>query len=370
MKKFAKIAAIGAAAALTLAGCGTAPDETPSKSPEATSTDSAEPTPTDKVDFLGCMVSDFGGFDDKSFNETSYNGLKRAETELGITMKVAESTDASDYPVNINAMVQEGCDIIVNVGFGLADDTLDAAIKNPDTNFALVDSGVSEPQDNVKALLFNTQEAAFLAGYVAAGVTKTGTVATFGGMAFPSVTIFMDGFVDGVAAYNEANGTDVKAIGWDKETQKGSMTETFDEIGAGKTMSEDLINQGADIIMPVAGPVGAGALAAASEKEGIYVIGVDSDFFVEHPQYQDYVLTSVMKAMDLAVFETVQSAMKGEFSAETYVGTLANGGVALAEFHNLDSLVSDDVKKDVEDLKAKIISGELVIESPSATEVN
>ena len=377
MKKFAKIAAIGAAAALTLAGCGTAPDETPSKTPEASSTDSAEPTPTDTVDFLGCMVSDFGGFDDLSFNETSFNGLKRAETELGIQMKVAESVDAGQYTTNVDSMVQEGCDLIFNVGFNLADATLEAAKANTDQNFGLIDSGLSDPVtfepivlENVKPILFNTQEAAFLAGYVAAAATKTGTVATFGGQPYPSVTIFMDGFVDGVAAYNEAKGTDVKVVGWDKAAQKGSMTETFDEVGAGKTMAEDLINQGADIIMPVAGPVGTGALAAASEKEGIYVIGVDSDWSIEHAQYKDVILTSVMKALDLAVFETTQAALDGKFDSTPYVGTIANGGVTLASFDNFTGEVPADLDAEVEALRAKIVSGELKVESPSATAVN
>lgn len=377
MKKFAKIAAIGAAAALTLAGCGTAPDETPSKSPEETSTDTAEPTPTDKVDFLGCMVSDFGGFDDNSFNETSFSGLERAEAELGIKMANAQSTDAGQYTSNVDSMIQEGCDLIFNVGFNLNDATFEAATANPDQNFGLIDAAVSNPEtfepvvmDNVKPILFNTQEAAYLAGYVAAGMTKTGTVATFGGQPYPSVTIFMDGFVDGVAAYNEAKGTDVKVVGWDKAAQKGSMTETFDEIGAGKTMAEDLINQGADIIMPVAGPVGEGAMAAAKEKGGVLIIGVDTDAFDKYDQYQDILLTSVVKAMDTAVFDTIKGAVDGSFDPTAYVGTLENEGVDIADFHNLAGEVPEELKTEVEALRAKIVSGELKVESPSATAVN
>lgn len=378
MKKFAKIAAIGAAAALTLAGCGTAPDETPSKSPETSSTDSAEPTtPEEEVDFLGCMVSDFGGFDDNSFNETSFNGLKRAVSELGIQEANAQSTDAGQYTTNVDSMIQEGCDLIFNVGFNLADTTLEAAKANTDQNFGLIDSGLSDPEtfepivlDNVKPILFNTQEAAYLAGYVAAGMTKTGTVGTFGGQPYPSVTIFMDGFVDGVAAYNEAKGKDVKVIGWDKAAQKGSMTETFDELGAGKTMAADMINQGADIIMPVAGPVGEGAMAAAKEKGDVLIIGVDTDAFDKYDQYQDILLTSVVKAMDTAVFDTIKGAVDGSFDASAYVGTLENEGVDIADFHNLAGEVPDDLKAEVEALRAKIVSGELKVDSPSATAVN
>lgn len=370
MKKFAQIAALAAATALTLAACGTPTDTpAPSDSPDATST--AEPTtPAEEVDFKGCMVSDFGGFDDSSFNETSRNGLARAASELGIEEKDAESTDAGEYTGNVDAMIQEGCDIIFNVGFNLADVTQEAGEANPDQHFGLIDSGLAEPLDNVKPILFNTHEAAYLAGYVAAGVTETGTVATFGGQPYPSVTIFMDGFVDGVTKYNEDKGTDVNVIGWDKETQKGSMTESFDEIGTGKTLAEDLINQGADVIMPVAGPVGEGALAAASEAAGdVYVVGVDSDFFDSYEQYQDLILTSVLKAMDVAVFDTIESSLSGTFDATTYVGTLENGGVGIADFHNLSSAVSDELKAEVEALREQIVSGDLVIESPSATPV-
>lgn len=370
MKKFAQIAALGAAAALTLAACGT-PADAPAESTSPDTTASADPTtPTEDVDFKGCMVSDFGGFDDSSFNETSRNGLANAAKELGIEEKDAESTDAGEYVGNVDAMIQEGCDIIFNVGFNLADVTQAAGEANPDQHFGLIDSGLAEPLDNVKPILFNTHEAAYLAGYVAAGVTETGTVATFGGQPYPSVTIFMDGFVDGVAKYNEDKGTDVKVIGWDKEAQKGSMTETFDEIGAGKTLTEDLINQGADIIMPVAGPVGEGALAAADATEGVYVIGVDSDFFDAYEQYQDIILTSVLKAMDVAVFDTIDAALNGEFDAEAYVGTIENEGVGIADFHNLADKVSDELKAEVEALRAQIVSGDLVVESPSATPVN
>ena len=257
MKKFAQIAAIGAAAALTLAACGT-PTDTPAPSTSSDTNTSAEPTtPTEEVDFKGCMVSDFGGFDDSSFNETSRNGLTRAVTELGIEEKDAESTDAGEYTGNVDAMIQEGCNIIFNVGFNLADVTLEAGKANPDQYFGLIDSALADPATFEPVELDN--------------VTKTGTVATFGGQPYPSVTIFMDGFVDGVAKYNKDKGEDVKVIGWDKAAQKGSMTESFDEIGTGKTLAEDLINQGADIIMPVAGPVGEGALAAAEAAGDVYI---------------------------------------------------------------------------------------------------
>lgn len=370
MKKFASVAALTTAAALVLTACGDAPETENTTSP--TNDPSATQTTDDAsaVDFLGCMVSDFGGFDDNSFNETSFSGLERAKAELGIQVASAQSTDAGQYTTNVDSMVQQGCDLIFNVGFNLADATVESATANPEQHYALIDSGTPEQMDNVKPLLYNTHEAAFLAGYVAAGTTKTGTVATFGGQPYPSVTIFMDGFVDGVAKYNEDKGTDVKVLGWDKEAQSGSMTETFDEIPKGKELTEQLISQGADIIMPVAGPVGEGAMAAAIEHEGVYVIGVDTDAFDKYTQYQDILLTSVLKAMDLSVFETVRSAKDGTWDPTPYVGTLENGGVGIASYHNLEDAVSAEVREEVENLRAEIIAGNLKVESPSATKVD
>ncbi|WP_435299583.1 BMP family lipoprotein [Timonella sp. A28] len=368
MKKFVKIAALSAAAALTLAACGDAPEKTESSAPNT----SAEGT----SEFKGCMVSDFGGFDDNSFNETSFSGLERAQAELGIKIADAESKDASEYTTNVDTMVQAGCSLIFNVGFNLADATLQSAQSNTDQHFALIDSALADPTtfepitlQNVKPILFNTHEAAYLAGYVAAGVSKSGTVATFGGQPYPSVTIFMDGFVDGVEKYNTENDAKVKVLGWDKEKQTGSFSETFDEIGKGKELTEQFISQGADIIMPVAGPVGEGAMAAASGHDDVYIIGVDTDAYLKYEQYRDIILTSVLKGMDTAVFDTIKAAKEDSWDATPYVGTLENGGVGIAEFHNLDSKVSEDIKVKVEDIKTQIVSGELKVESKSATVV-
>lgn len=374
MKKFVSTAALTAAVALTLAACGEAPDDS-KESPSSTETSTGETTDT-AADFKGCMVSDFGGFDDNSFNETSFAGLERAASELGIEMAKAESTDAGEYTSNVDSMVQAGCSLIFNVGFNLNDATFASASDNPEQHYALIDAALSDPNtfetvnfDNVKPILFNTQEAAFLAGYVAAGVTTTGTVATFGGQPYPSVTIFMDGFVDGVAKFNEDNGKSIKVLGWDKEKQTGSFTETFDEIGKGKELTEQFISQGADIIMPVAGPVGEGAMAAAKEHKDTYIIGVDTDAFAKYEQYQDILLTSVVKTLDTAVFDTIKATKDGDWDATPYVGTLENGGVGIAEFHNLDAKVPAEVKTKVEELKAQIIAGDLKVESPSATAV-
>lgn len=373
MKKMAKAAAFGAAAALLLAACGDAPgeDTTTTTTAEDEGTETTEAPPAESIDFKGCMVSDAGGFDDNSFNESGILGLQRAASELGIETAQAESTDPGQYAGNLEAMVQAGCDLIIPVGYLLADDTATAADANPDAHFALIDSGVDPARDNVKPLLFNTHEAAFLAGYLAAGVTETGTVATYGGMNIPSVTIFMDGFVDGVAKYNEDNGTDVDVLGWDKDAQDGSFAETFEETGVGTSLTEGFIAQGADIILPVAGPVGEGSLSAASQHDGVKVIWVDSDGFEQEnlAQYHGLILTSVMKEIGQSVFDVVEATADGSFSADPYVGTLENGGVGLAPYHDLESVVPAELQTAIESLKDQIVSGELVVESPSATPI-
>jgi basic membrane protein A len=355
VKKIIRVAALSGAVALALAACGSAPEESDDTAGSGGS-----------ADFKACMVSDSGGFEDKSFNQSGGEGLDRAESELGIEAVKVESTAETDFTPNVDSLVQQDCNLIIGVGFLLADALTTAAEANPDIEFALIDSGFNaEGLENAKPLLFNTQEAAYLAGYVAAGTSATGTVATFGGIQLPSVSIFMDGFADGVAKYNEDNGADVKVLGWDKEAQTGSFTGDFENQTNGQNIAKGFIDQGADVIMPVAGPVGLGAAAAAQEAGDVSIVGVDADWFETSPDYSGIVLTSVMKEIGQAVFDTVQEASEGSFTSDPYVGTLENEGIGIAPFHDFDSVVTDDVKTAVEDLKAQIISGDLVVESPS-----
>jgi basic membrane protein A len=363
-------AALLGAAALVLAACGAAPED------EAAST--TEPTSggAEQVDFKACMVSDEGGFDDQSFNQSGAEGLARAEDELGVTTNLVESAGAADYAPNIDALLQDDCGIIFTVGFAMGSATVEAALANPDQSFAIVDDtpdgdpatpdSFEPPPDNVKPLVYDTAQASFLAGYLAAGMTKTGTVATYGGRPFPTVTIFMDGFVDGVAKYNEDNGTSVAVLGWDKATQNGSFTGDFTDEAKGKQTTANFISQGADIILPVAGPVGKGTLAAAREADGVSVIWVDSDGYNTVPEFGDLILTSVLKQIGGATFATTEETLNGEFDPAQYIGTLENEGVGLAPFHDFEDQVPDELKAAIEDLQQQIIDGTLVVESASS----
>ncbi|WP_054952142.1 BMP family lipoprotein [Flaviflexus massiliensis] len=401
MKKSTSFMALTGVAALVLAGCAddaadektdseTSVEQTESEDTDSDDTES-EDTDTegedegtdegdatrdysaiDASDYTGCLVSDAGGWDDKSFNESAFNGLNDAADSMGVNTSTAESSSESDFDPNVRAMVDEGCDIVIGVGFMLGEAVGNAADANPDVAFALVDSTFTDNEgnpvdrDNARALIFNTAEAAYLAGYVAAGSTQTGIVATFGGQPIPSVQIFMDGFVDGVAAYNEAHGANVEVLGWDKESQSGSFANSFDDQAQGQQLANGFINQGADIIMPVAGPVGLGAAAAAQSAGDVYIIGVDSDWYESAPEFSSIILTSVVKDIDVSVLDSIADVAEGKFSNEPFVGTLENGGVRLAPFHDLEDQVPAEVVSEVETLREQIISGELVVETPNA----
>jgi basic membrane protein A len=351
----AGVASLGAAA-LLLTGCGPAPE---AGSPTATASD-----------YSGCIVSDSGGFDDQSFNQSSYEGLKKAEKDLGIKVQQVESKTNNDFEPNLRAMVSAGCDLTVTVGFLLGDATKKQAEANPDSHFAIIDFGYEKPIANVKPIIYDTAQAAFLAGYLAAGTTKTGTVATFGGIKLPTVTIFMDGYADGSKYYNEQKGKDVKLLGWNKEAQDGSFTGDFEKQDVGKQLTQNFLDQGADIVMPVAGPVGKGAGSALKEAKAagkdVKLIWVDSDGYLTAPDYKDIMLSSVMKTMGDAVEAVVKDDKEGKFSNTPYVGTLANEGVQLAPFHDLDSQVPAELKTELEQIKKDIIDGKLKVESAAS----
>lgn len=372
MKRRLMMSVVAATAALSLAACGSAPDDTPATEGAAPTTEAAEEEtedavepPAEAVDFKGCMVSDAGGWDDQSFNQTSHDGLVRAAAELGIETADIESNSDDEFGPNVDAMVQQGCDQIIGVGFLLADAAQAAADANPDLQFALVDSGFAEGTENGKALVFNTAEAGYLAGYLAAGMTETGKVATFGGLLIPSVNIFMDGFYDGVAKYNEEKGTNVELLGWDKNSpETGANSGGFEDANQGQILTEGFIAQGADIIMPVAGPVGLGAAAAARDA-GAKIIWVDTDGYYS-TEYGDIILTSVVKKMDEAVFESLKEGVEGTFSSEPYIGTLENEGVDIAPFHDFEDAVPDELKAEIDALREAIIAGEIVVETQHA----
>jgi len=333
--------------------------ETVKQTPTGIATNTLVPTAThetEPVNFLACQVTDVGGIDDKSFNATAWKGMEDAVADFGIEAKYLESQQQTDYEANINAFLEEGCDLIMSVGFLLGDATAAAAGANPDQMFGIVDVNWLA-SDNLYGSGFAINEATFLAGYLAAGMTETGIVATYGAINIPPVTIFLDGFVLGVDYYNEVHGTAVQTLGWDVAAQDGLFAGNFESTDDGRTMGESLLDEGADIIMPVAGPVGAGAIAVLEERGSGMIVGIDNDWSLVYANQAGIVLASAMKNTDKYVYETIAAVQDGTFAGGNYLGTLENGGVGLA-YGGVD--VPADLMAEVDALIPQIIAGEIV----------
>lgn len=360
MKKSLIIPSALGAIALALGGCATPPPTTTAAATPGASSVAA-------VDYTACMVSDAGGFDDKSFNQTAYKGLTDAKAQLGVKTNEIQSTDAKDYAANVQAMVKADCDLIITVGFALGDATVAAAKANPNVDFAIVDASPETKLDNLKPLVFNTAQAAFQSGYLAAALSATGKVGTFGGAPYPTVTIFMDGFAQGVTYFNKAKGKSVQVLGWNAAKQDGSFipgNNPFGDVAGGKQQATNLVAQGADILLPVAGPSGEGALQVAKASGGkVGSMWVDTDGCVSAADYCSVIPTSVEKGMDVAVFEAIKAGATKTFSSEPYIGSLENGGVKISPFHDWDPKVTAETRSELDKIKADIISGAITIES-------
>jgi basic membrane protein A len=364
--------ALAVSATLLIAACGSSHSSASSNgaSSSASSTSTSSASTTGK--FLGCMVTDTGGIDDRSFNASSWQGMQEAAAaDSNIKVTYLQSTTQSDYIPNINTFLTQKCGIIVTVGFLMGSATETAAKAHPNQDFAIVDcsyaseclTGTKEP--NIDQLTFNTVQDGFLGGYLAAGMTKTGKVATFGGEDFGTVTIYMDGFWDGVQYYNSKHGTHVQVLGWNEKTQKGSFTGDFTNQTKGQTVTQTFISEGADIIFPVAGNVGLGAAKAVQDADNaagsqkVNMFWVDTDGCTSAPQYCKYFITSVEKGIQTAVKNAVLSAANSTFKGGTYIGTLANGGAVLAPFHDFTGKVPAALQSELAQVGAGIANGSI-----------
>lgn len=322
-------------------------------------------SPVTAQDFSACQVTDTGGIDDNSFNQTAWKGVQDAEAQLGIKGRFLESQAETDYEANINSLLGGDCDLIITVGFLLGDATKTAAEANPDQKFSIVDFAYDPTVPNILGQVYATDEAAFLAGYLAAGMTKTGVLGTFGGINIPPVTIFMDGFYRGAAYYNAQKGTNVTVLGWNPDSREGLFTNNFDSLDDGRAFAQNLYDEDADIVLPVAGPVGLGSAALADEvgADRLKIIGVDADLYATDPENGHVYLTSITKRMDATVLDVIRKAMDGSFEGGIVVGTLANGGVDMAPFHDMEDMVSDTLKQELETIRQGIIDGTIDIKS-------
>ena len=372
MRSVMKIAAVSAIAAMALAGCGSKPAKTNSSSNagnagnSSTGSQAASTTAAGKK-FSACMVLDTGGVDDKSFNENSWAGMQAAnKANPNISIKYVPSNSGSDYTPNLTKYAQGNCNTVIAVGGLMGDALKKVAQQYPKTHFAEIDNG-NQNASNIYGIEFNTAQGAFLAGYLAAGMTKTGTVGTWGGLAIPPVTIYMDGFWEGVEYYNKAKGKNVKVLGWNEKNQKGgTFSGSFTDQNKGKSITQAMVSQGADIVFPVAGASGLGAGAAAQASGGkLNLIWVDTDGCESAANYCKYFISSATKNLAGGVEAYLKQAADGTFPTGNYIGTLKNNGVGIAPYHDFQSKVPASLQKEITQVKADIVSGKIKITSPS-----
>ena len=382
MKRYTRFLALFAALALVLAACGgdegeetttteAAEDTTTSEAMDETTTTEAmdETTTSEAMDdgaepIVACLVTDLAGVDDRSFNASAWQGVLDA-VDAGFAAEdpiLLESDDETDYQPNIDQCVSQGAGHIVTVGVQLGDATASNAPENPDVNWTIVDFSYDPDIDNVRELVYQTDEAAFAAGYLAAGMSESGVVGTYGGLNIPTVSIFMDGFARGVAHYNEVKGADVRVIGWDVDQQDGAFTGSFDPADpAVRSTCESQLDEGADIILPVGGAINL-PCGTAIQDRGIdaALIGVDQDAFEAAPaEYQDLWLTTIEKAIALQVTRSIEDHYNGEWTAGGEVGNLANDGVGLAPYHAFEDEVPDELDAEVQQILEDIAAGDI-----------
>jgi basic membrane protein A len=301
------------------------------------------------------LTTSIAGLGDQGFNDLAAAGVKRAEQELGVSGSVVESKAETDYVPNLQGFASDGADLTYAVGFLMQDALAEVASGSPDSKFAIIDANVDLP--NVASITFKEEEGSFLAGAFAALMTKSAAdtsipkmdgsmkVGFIGGGDIPLIHKFQEGFEQGVKAVDPNIDVLVAYAG------------SFTDAAKGKELALSQYNSGADMIYQAAGPTGTGVIEAAKQLDR-YVIGVDAD---QNSLAPDNVITSMQKKVDVAVFETIKAVVDGDFKPGLTVFGIENGGIGLAPFHGLDSVVPQDVKSAIDGYTEKIKSGEIQI---------
>ena len=310
--------------------------------------------------FKACMVLDVGGVDDKSFNQSAWQGMTEAAKENpDIQVSNVASQGDADYEPNLTNSVKKKCDATIAVGGLLGEATTKIAKANPDSKFAIVD--FPSAADNMYGITFHSEQGGFLAGYVAASLSKTGKVGTWGGIDVGTpVTAYMDGFKQGAEYFGKQKSKPIKVLGWNG--QKGAFAQSFTDTGKGAATTQGLVRQGADVVFPVAGGAGGGAFDVAKSSNGkLSVIWVDFPGCDYYPDDCKFIPTSALKAIPENVKDYVLKAAKGDVPTGTYEGTLENDGVGIDAFHDFDSKISNETKSELDTIRKGIIDGSIKI---------
>ncbi len=294
------------------------------------------------------FVTDTGGLGDKSFNDSAWAGVQMAVQKYGITANVIQSYEQADYVPNLTAAAQVA-DVVIGVGFMMQDAVTKVAPQFPNVKFITIDFSVDAP--NVESFLFAENQGAYLAGYLAAAMSKTGKVGFVGGIPIPPVERYQYGYEAGIQTYNVLNGANVQVL--------SGYVGSFDDPAAGKAMTNSQFSEGADIVFAAAGLSGLGTIEAAKDAgPGHFAIGVDQDQDYLAP---GYVLTSAMKRVDVAVFDGIQAVINGTFKAGTVTLTLKDDGVGISPMTYTKQLVPASVMHQIEVLKQDVASGEIMV---------
>ena len=388
MRSSMRLLSLGATAAILFAACSsgggaatTAPSVAPSEStaPSESASASASAGGGGSKDYTACVAFDTGGLGDKGFNDLAKLGLENAAA-AGYTTFFSEAQGSTDYAANIQRLIDQGCKTIVAVGFNQGAAVAEKAVANPEIAFSQVDTTWAggpgagpdftpgTPDDipvppNFTGLDYQIDQAAMLAGYLAAGFSKSGKIGTYGGQPFAGVTRFMDGLYAGIKYWNEKKGANVELLGWDGD-KTGSFvggSNPWNDPAKGEQLAQALLDQGVDIVHPVSGATGNGSIKAMSEA-GKWAIGVDTDQYVSiGAPTNAAILTSAQKAIDVSVMDVIDKNAGGDLGGEDYSGTLENAGVLLSPFHDLDSQVSAELKTEIDALSAAIKDGSVKV---------
>jgi basic membrane protein A len=330
-----------AIAAILLVGCNSEkPAESTGNVPTGPSTDLK---PQGKELKIG-VVFDSGGRGDKSFNDSAWAGIEKAQKEVNLTVATVDSKAAKDYEANLSGLADKGMDLIFAIGITQQDALKAVAPRYPNVKFAIVDGDVEGP--NVRNLKFKEEQGSFLAGYLAGLMTKTNKIGFVGGMNIPLIEKFQAGYIAGAKAANPS----VIAL-------PGKFTESWDDVTLGEAAARTLLDGGADIVYAAAGRAGIGVINAAADAKK-FSIGVDSD--------QDYlkpgsVLTSMVKRVDVSVYETIKDLNAGTFTTGTKEYTLADNGVGLSEMKFTKDLIGADKLAKVEEERKKLLEGNVTV---------
>ncbi|HSL75340.1 MAG TPA: BMP family ABC transporter substrate-binding protein [Candidatus Limnocylindrales bacterium] len=388
MRSSMRLLSLGATAAILFAACSSgggaatsAPSAAPSDSaaPSESASASASAGGGGSKDYTACVAFDTGGLGDKGFNDLAKLGLENAAA-AGYTTFFSEAQGSTDYSANIQRLLDQGCKTIVAVGFNQGAAVAEKALANPDVAFSQVDTTWAggpgagpdftpgTPDDipvppNFTGLDYQIDQAAMLAGYLAAGFSKSGKIGTYGGQPFAGVTRFMDGLYAGIKYWNEKKGANVELLGWDGD-KTGSFVggnNPWNDPAKGEQLAQALLDQGVDVVHPVSGATGNGSIKAMSEA-GKWAIGVDTDQYVSiGPPTNAAILTSAQKAIDVSVMDVIDKNAGGDLGGEDYSGTLENAGVLLSPFHDLDSQVSAELKGEIDALSTAIKDGSVKV---------